>query len=127
MDIIYDDSHFCSQGTGKARVGIEQGQIKNSGILVMRREFHSLGAYIAPRTPTERKLAEIFCSALRMDQVGIRDDFEELGGDSLIAASILMDIERAFSIAAPVASLAHSPTIEQLAPVLDELIRKRSE
>lgn len=104
----------------------EQGQ-NNSRMLVPRREFQSLGAYIAPRTPTEQKLAEIFCSALGMDQVSIRDDFEELGGDSLIAASILMDIEKAFAIAAPTASLARSPTVEQLAPVIDELIRKAKE
>jgi acyl carrier protein len=104
-------------------VGTKQGR-DNSSILVPRREFRSLGAYIAPRTPTEHKLAEIFCSALHMDQVSIRDDFEELGGDSLIAASILMDIEKAFAIAVPVASLGRSPTIEQLAPVIEELIRK---
>lgn len=104
-------------------MGIEQGR-DNSSMLVPRREFQSLGAYIAPRTPTEHKLAEIFCSALRMDEVSIRDDFEELGGDSLTAASILMDIEKVFAIAAPIASLARSPTIEQLAPVVDELICK---
>lgn len=102
----------------------EPGQRKDATMLVLRREFPLLGAYVASRTPTEHKLAEIFCSAFGMDQVSVRDDFEELGGDSLIAASILMDIEKAFAIAVPVASLARSPTIEQLAPVIDELIRK---
>jgi acyl carrier protein len=107
-------------------VAAEQGR-DNSSMLVARREFQSLGAYIAPRTPTEHKLAEIFCRALGMDQVGIGDDFEELGGDSLIAASILVDIEKAFAVAAPIALLARSPMIEQLAPVIDELIRKGRE
>ena len=106
-------------------MGAEQGR-DNSSMLVPRREFQSLGAYIAPRTPTEHKLADIFCDAFGMDQVSIGDDFEELGGDSLIAARILLDIERAFAISAPTASLARSPTIEQLAPVIDELIGKGS-
>jgi acyl carrier protein len=107
-------------------VGSKQ-ELDNSSALVQRREFRSLGGYVAPRTPTEHKLADIFCSALGLDQVSIRDDFEELGGDSLIAAVILMGIEKAFAIAAPVDSLAFSPTIEQLAPVVNELIRKGNE
>jgi len=94
-------------------------------MLVLRREFPLLGPYVAPRTPTERKLAEIFCEALSMDQVSITDDFELLGGDSLIAASICIDVEKAFGVAVPIASLVHSPTIEKLAPRVDELASAR--
>jgi indigoidine synthase len=106
-------------------VGAEPGRSKDSITLVLRREFPLLGPYVAPRTPTERKLAEIFCDALRMDQISITDDFEELGGDSLIAASICMDIERAFRIAVPIAFLVRSPTIEQLALRVNESVSRR--
>lgn len=94
-------------------------------MLVQRQEFPLLGAYVAPQTTTERKLAEIFCNALRMDKVSITDDFEELGGDSLVAMSICADIEKAFAIQVPVAFLVRAPTIEQLAPRVDELVSKR--
>ena len=106
-------------------MGTEQERRGDSDSLVLRREFPLLGAYVAPRTPTEHKLAEIFCRALGMDEVSIADDFEELGGDSLLAASICVDIEKAFAIEVPLASLARSPTIEQLAPRIDELVCKR--
>ena len=97
----------------------------NTDLIVLRRHFPSLGAYVAPRTPTEHKLAEIFRTALGMDEVSITDDFEELGGNSLIAVSIYADIEEAFKIAVPVGSLVRSPTIERLASIIDELVSRR--
>jgi acyl carrier protein len=103
----------------------EQGRVKNSNVLVLRQEFPSLGAYVAPRTPTEHKLAEIFRKALEMDEVSITDDFEELGGDSLIAVAISVDIEKAFDIVLPTGSFVRSPTIVQLAPRIDELVSGR--
>lgn len=106
-------------------MGAEQQRDKISSMLVLRQDFPLLGAYVAPCTATERKLAEIFCRALGMDQVSITDDFEELGGDSLLAASIYADIEQAFAISLPLASLVHSPTIERLAPRVDELVAGR--
>jgi len=97
---------------------------KNSSVLVLRHEFPLLGNYVAPRTSTERKLVVIFCRALRMDAVSVTDDFEQLGGDSLLAVSICGDIEKAFAIAVPIACLLRCPTIEQLAPKIDELVAK---
>jgi acyl carrier protein len=106
-------------------VGADQEQSKISDARVLRQEFPLLGGYVAPRTPTEHRLAEIFCNALRMDKVSVNDDFEELGGDSLIAMSICADIEKAFAIDVPVAFLVRAPTIAQLAPRVDELVSTR--
>jgi acyl carrier protein len=106
-------------------VGNEHGGAQASGMIVLRREFPLLGAYVAPRTPTQRKLVEIWCRALSMDQVSVTDHFEELGGDSLLAVSIFADIEEAFAVAVPIAALARSPTIEQLAPRIDELVERQ--
>ena len=92
---------------------------------VLRDEIPLLGAYVAPRTPIERTLAEIFCKALSMDKVSISDDFEDLGGNSLIAVSIYADIEKTFDVALPTASIAHSPTIAQLARTIEKLVAGR--
>jgi len=105
-------------------VKAEPGRSKDSITLVRRREFPLLGPYVAPRTPTEGKLADIFCNALGMDAVSVTDDFEELGGDSLIAASICTDIEKGFAIIVPIACVMESQTIEQLAPEIDGLVSK---
>ena len=105
-------------------MGNARERVEDSGTIVRRREFPLLGAYMAPRTPTERTLAEIWCRALGMDQVSIGDRFEELGGDSLLAVSVFADIEEAFAIAVPLGLLARAPTIEQLASRIDDLIAR---
>jgi acyl carrier protein len=119
---------IISAGMGRmgSVVDSEQSKSRDSITLVLRREFPLLGAYVAPRTPMEQKLAEIFCTALGMDQVSVTDDFEELGGDSLMAVRICADIEAAFDVSVPIAFIVNSPTIERLAPRVDDLISRRS-
>ncbi|MEO8564694.1 MAG: condensation domain-containing protein, partial [bacterium] len=51
--------------------------------------------YEAPRTPAERTLAEIWSRVLRIEQVGVTDDFYELGGDSLLSIQIVSQAARA--------------------------------
>jgi len=96
----------------------------NSATIVLRRQIPLLGAYVAPRTTTERRLAGIWRDALGMDQVGIADPYEDLGGDSLLAAGIFAEIEKTFAIEIPMATLVEAPTIEQLAPRIDALVSK---
>ena len=47
--------------------------------------------YAAPETETQKKLCDAFEKALGLEQVGIHDDFYELGGDSLAAISLITE------------------------------------
>src|SRR5262245_5345894 len=96
--------------------------ILDSVAFVLRRE---LGPHVKPRTPTEEKLAAIWCEALRVDRVGITDNYEDLGIDSLLAASIFVEIEETFAISMPTTVLVDAPTIEQVGRKIDELVSKR--
>jgi len=73
---------------------------------------------VAPRTPVERSLASIWMEVLRVQQVGVYDDFFELGGTSLQYFSVLNRIEREFGKTLTVAALRRAATIEQLAHVI---------
>jgi acyl carrier protein len=86
-----------------------------SSTLVRRQQLPLLGEYVGPRTPTERKLTEIWSEELGMDT----DNYEDLGGDSLLAASIFARIETTFGVDIPMYSLVDAPTIEQLARQID--------
>ena len=89
--------------------------------IIQRQQLPLLGAYVAPRSPTERKLAEIWCRAFDMDCVGIADSYVDLGGDSLLAASIFAEMEASFGLKIPLALLVEAGTIEQLAQRIDSL------
>lgn len=72
------------------------------------------------RNDTETKLAKIWRSVLSVDTVSRTDDFFEIGGDSLKAVSLFMEIEEQFNRYLPLSTLVHAPTIEALAQVILE-------
>ena len=75
--------------------------------------------YIAPRNQFEETLTTIWAETLGLQRVGIRDDFFELGGDSLDAVRLLLRILAAFPACQPsLAVLLKAPTVEQFARTL---------
>jgi amino acid adenylation domain-containing protein len=49
--------------------------------------------FVAPRTDLETRIANIWCELLDLDEVGIHDNFFALGGDSLLALNLVLQIE----------------------------------
>jgi acyl carrier protein len=90
--------------------------------LVRREQLPLPRPYVAPRTLTEQRLAEIWRSALSMDRVGMEDGYFDLGGDSFLAATIFRMIEERFRVVLPMAILVDAPTIAALAPKIDGLV-----
>jgi len=76
--------------------------------------------FVAPRTETEAAVAAIWADVLRQERVGVTDDFLALGGHSLLAIRVLGKLSRAFGVRLPLRTLFDSPTVAQLASVLDE-------
>jgi len=70
--------------------------------------------YVAPKTANEIMLAGIFSQAFETDEIGVRDNFFEMGGDSLLAVRILAQASEAFNRNIPVEAFLRFPTIEQL-------------
>ena len=73
---------------------------------------------VAPRDDVERSLVQLWEELLGTRGIGIRDDFFDVGGHSLLAARLVFRIQTTFGRNLPVATLLHSSTIEQLAAVL---------
>jgi len=76
-------------------------------------------APVAPRTDTERILADIWAQVLGVTSVGMTDDFFDLGGHSLLAAHVLARAEQAFGQKLPLALILRTGTVEALARVID--------
>ena len=74
---------------------------------------------VAPRTPTEERVRDIWAKALRRDVVSVRDDFFESGGNSLVAVALINRIKREFGTALPLQVLFEYPRIEVLASAID--------
>jgi thioesterase domain-containing protein/acyl carrier protein len=73
---------------------------------------------VAPPNLIEERLAEIWCRALDLDTVDRRADFFQLGGESIAAARVLVEIQRTFARRLPLTVLHEAPTVEALAKVI---------
>ncbi len=69
----------------------------------------------APRTEDEQRLAAIFAEILRLDQIGIHDNFFEMGGHSLLATQAISRIRDVLHAALPLHVLFEAPTVAELA------------
>jgi len=74
--------------------------------------------YVAPRTPIEKELAKIWAEVLSTDEVGIHDDFFDLGGHSLSATRIISRVIATFELQLPVRALFDSPTVAAMSVVI---------
>jgi thioesterase domain-containing protein/acyl carrier protein len=74
-----------------------------------------------PRDIVEMMLVEIWQELLGTGEIGIKDDFFDLGGDSLRAVQMVTRVETEFGVRLPLASMFGNATIEALASALREL------
>ncbi|MEB7831147.1 non-ribosomal peptide synthetase [Staphylococcus xylosus] len=75
--------------------------------------------YVAPETETESMLAFIFETVLNIEKISTNDNFFEIGGHSLKAIGIINKIESEVGKRLPLKLVFESPTIAQLAKVVD--------
>jgi len=75
--------------------------------------------FVAPRSPIEQQLADIWAEVLRLKQVGIHDNFFELGGHSLLATQVISRLRQAFGVELPVRTLFEAPTVADLGTRLE--------
>jgi len=83
-----------------------------------RREIES--AFAAPQNELQQKLVKIWEKVIGVNPIGIKDNFFDLGGHSLIIVRLIAQIEKAFGKRLPPAILFQAPTVEQLADIIGE-------
>ena len=71
-----------------------------------------------PRDRLEVCLAAIWEDVLKLRPVGIRDDFFELGGDSILALELVSQVESVCARRLPMSSLLEAPTVARQADIL---------
>lgn len=91
------------------------GKIDRNALPLPERENLSAGAgFSAPQTPAEQILAKIWAELLRLDKVGVNDNFFQSGGDSILAIQLISKANRAGMKLAPNQLFLHQ-TIAELA------------
>ncbi|BAZ30185.1 peptide synthetase [Cylindrospermum sp. NIES-4074] len=80
-----------------------------------------LQTYVAPRTPVEEMLAEIWSQILNLEQVGVYDNFFDLGGHSLLATQLITKMREIFQVDLSLRDLFELPTIAGLTEKISQV------
>ena len=83
-----------------------------------------LNPYIPPRKESEKTLVKIWQTLFGFEQVGIQDDFIELGGDSLKAVQIITRIHKELNVSISLLDFFKEPTIERIAEYITHADRE---
>jgi amino acid adenylation domain-containing protein len=91
------------------------GKVDRMALPSPKKSRHELSdTFIGPTTAIEKILAKQWAEIIEIDEVGIHDDFLELGGDSVLAAQIVSEINNIFSLKQPLQTLFEAPTVAKL-------------
>jgi non-ribosomal peptide synthetase component F len=74
--------------------------------------------YEPPATELEEELADLWSKILKVERVGINDNFFNLGGHSLLGTRLIFQLREHFQVELPLRALFEAPTIATLAPVI---------
>jgi len=92
------------------------GKVDRRALPAPKDERPRLGqAFVPPRDRTEEAVARIWAAVLRLDGVGIHDDFFALGGHSLLATQVIARIRSTFDVEVPLVAIFEEPTVAALA------------
>jgi acyl carrier protein len=78
-------------------------------------------SFLAPRTPIETQMGQIWSEVLGLERIGIKDNFFELGGHSLLATQVISRSRDLFSVELSLQNLLEYPTIANLAQIIELL------
>ncbi|WP_339305528.1 amino acid adenylation domain-containing protein [Paenibacillus sp. FSL R5-0519] len=95
------------------------GKIDTRELLNQKQSLHFGMNYAPPETELQHQLVNVWCTLLEMDQIGIDDDFFQLGGHSLLVIRMEVELEN-LGIRVLPSILYDNPTIRMLATVLEE-------
>jgi amino acid adenylation domain-containing protein/non-ribosomal peptide synthase protein (TIGR01720 family) len=95
------------------------GKINRRALPEPQRERSSGGAYVAPRSEREARLAAIWSEVLGVPEVGVEDNFFELGGDSILSIQVVSRAQRESLRLTPRQVFQH-PTVAELAAVAED-------
>ncbi len=80
--------------------------------------------YAEPSTAAERIIAEIWSDVLDLDQIGVHDDFFQLGGHSVLAAQVHLRIQDELDIDLPLRALFDATTLGELAAEVERAVQE---
>jgi amino acid adenylation domain-containing protein len=100
----------------------EQGKINRAALASLNGTRLQDEAYVAPRTVVEEELVKILAGLLKLERVGVNDNFFLLGGHSLLGTQVIARVSESFGVDLTLLKLFDHPTVAEMAGEIETLI-----
>jgi acyl carrier protein len=102
------------------------GKVDLAALPAPARANTGLGGPVVASTNLEKQIVSIVSNLLKLDEIGIEDNFFLLGGHSLFAAQLITRLRERFNVEIPLLTLFESPTVASLAVLIGQLTSEQS-
>ncbi|MDJ1497903.1 amino acid adenylation domain-containing protein [Cytophagaceae bacterium DM2B3-1] len=96
------------------------GKIDRKALPAPSEQEDTQGEYVAPRSPAEYLVEELWKKILQRSRVSIYDNFFEIGGHSLLGVQFISQLSQKTGRTVPLSLLFSNPTIASFARFLEE-------
>ncbi len=100
------------------------GKLDRSALPAPAKRINLEEDLVVDLTPVEKQLVSLWTKVLGIEKISIKENFFQLGGNSLLGAQLIADVRKTFSVELPVRCLFETPTVEGLAQVIQTLHQK---
>ncbi len=105
----------------------EQGKVNRAALPSVNGNRLSDEAYVEPRTLVEEELVKIIAPLLKVDRVGVNDNFFLLGGHSLLGTQVIARVSENFGVELTLLRLFDHPTVAEMSAEIECLIMAKVE
>lgn len=99
------------------------GKLDRSALLAPTQQESAVAETAVPaRRFTEKVLSDVWIDLLKVESLGVTDNFFDLGGHSLLAGQAMARVARALGVSLPIKTIFEAPTISELARRVDEAV-----
>ena len=95
------------------------GKVDRKELAKFRSFYETQSTFVSPGTTTEKKLSAIWEKCLKRIEIGVNDNFFEVGGNSLKATQVMGAVFKEFKKNISLKEIFNNPTIRELSLVLD--------
>jgi len=105
----------------------EQGKVNRAALPGVNGNRLADEAYVAPRTLVEEELVKILAPLLKLNRVGVNDNFFLLGGHSLLGTQVIARVSETFGVDLTLLKLFDHPTVAEMSAEIENLILAKVE
>ncbi len=103
------------------------GKINRKALPTPDDEAYLRQAYVAPSSDTEMALVNLWQQVLGIEKIGVKDNFFDLGGHSLIAVKLSFEITKVYKVKLGIETVFKYPTVQLQAQYIDIVNTSKAE